>query len=118
MIFIVSGTVDTHLNTSHFLPLKLDCVPCKPGSLITDHGINTIDQSSVLKLYFRLLPTPLVTYDLYPHLVLASKQSEPRRGEKFREILARLPGAHYRWERNRKHFVLDLISCPAEQWTG
>ena len=77
-----------------------------------------LTNSSVLKLYFRLLPTPLVTYDLYPHLVLASKQSEPRRGEKFREILARLPGAHYRWERNRKQFVLDLISCPAEQWTG
>ena len=50
----------------------------------------------MLKLYFRDLPTPLVTYDLYPHLVLASKQSEPRRGEKFREILQRLPGGHYR----------------------
>ena len=59
------------------------------------HDIHCV--SSVLKLYFRDLPTPLVTYDLYPHLVLASKQSEARRGEKYREILQRLPGAHYRY---------------------
>ena len=58
------------------------------------HDIHSI--SSALKLYFRLLPTPLVTYDLYPHLVLASKQAEARRSEKFREILQRLPPAHYR----------------------
>jgi hypothetical protein len=37
-----------------------------------------------------------VTYDLYPHLVLASKQNEQKRTEKYREILQRLPQAHYR----------------------
>ena len=81
----------------------------------------------ILKLNLRALPTPLVTYDLYPHLVsgrvrpnqnplfsnknqnenesfiiiiitkvLASKLAEVKRGEKFREILHRLPASHYR----------------------
>ena len=69
-------------------------VPNLAGDPSVMHDIHCV--SSVLKLYFRDLPTPLVTYDLYPHLVLASKQSEARRGEKYREILQRLPGAHYR----------------------
>ncbi len=38
-----------------------------------------------------------MTYDLYPHLVLASKQNEQKRTEKYREILLRLPQAHYRY---------------------
>ena len=59
------------------------------------HDIHCV--SSVLKLYFRDLPTPLVTYDLYPHPVLASKLAEGKRGEKFREILHRLPASHYRF---------------------
>ena len=70
-------------------------VPNLAGDTSVMHDIHCV--SSVLKLYFRDLPTPLVTYDLYPHLVLASKQSEARRGEKYREILQRLPGAHYRY---------------------
>lgn len=69
-------------------------VPSLAGDPAVVHDIHSI--SSVLKLYFRMLPTPLVTYDLYPHLVLASKQTEARRGEKFREILQRLPPSHYR----------------------
>ena len=70
-------------------------VPNLAGDSAVMHDIHCV--SSVLKLYFRDLPTPLVTYDLYPHLVLASKQSEARRGDKYREILQRLPGAHYRY---------------------
>ena len=58
------------------------------------HDIHCV--ASVLKLYFRDLPTPLVTYDLYPHLVLASKTSEHVRVEKYKEILLRLPQSHYR----------------------
>jgi len=69
-------------------------VPNLAGDSAVLHDIHCV--SSVLKLYFRDLPTPLVTYDLYPHLVLASKQAEPKRGEKYREILQRLPQAHYR----------------------
>ena len=93
MISTVLGTCSNHslnnlfqLNGSVFLLFAK-----KSANEILKSGL-----SSVLKLYFRDLPTPLVTYDLYPHLVLASKQSEPRRGEKFREILQRLPGGHYR----------------------
>ena len=70
-------------------------MPNLAGDSAVMHDIHCV--SSVLKLYFRDLPTPLVTYDLYPHLVLASKQSEARRGDKYREILQRLPGAHYRY---------------------
>ena len=80
-------------------------VPRLAGDAAVLHDIHCV--SSVLKLYFRQLPTPLVTYDLYPHLVLASKQSEPRRGEKYREILQRLPGAHYR---SATRLVLQTIN--------
>ena len=85
------------------------------------HDIHCV--ASVLKLYFRDLPTPLVTYDLYPHLVLASKTSEHVRVEKYKEILLRLPQSHYRY------YPLPTPGCPVElitanrgrisgQWTG
>ena len=70
-------------------------MPNLSGDAALLHDIHCV--SSVLKLYFRALPTPLVTYDLYPHLVLASKLAEGKRGEKFREILHRLPASHYRF---------------------
>ena len=83
-------------------------VPNLAGDTSVMHDIHCV--SSVLKLYFRDLPTPLVTYDLYPHLVLASKQSEARRGDKYREILQRLPGAHYRYCGTCLHFnILTMI---------
>ena len=84
-------------------------VPRLAGDAAVLHDIHCV--SSVLKLYFRQLPTPLVTYDLYPHLVLASKQSEPRRGEKYREILQRLPGAHYRSATRLVLHTINRQSC-------
>ena len=84
-------------------------MPRLAGDAAVLHDIHCV--SSVLKLYFRQLPTPLVTYDLYPHLVLASKQSEPRRGEKYREILQRLPGAHYRSATRLVLHTINRQSC-------
>nr|XP_032821568.1 beta-chimaerin-like [Petromyzon marinus] len=52
--------------------------------------------TGALKLYFRELPTPLVTYQAYPHFVEAAKVSDPaERLEQLRRALQTLPPAHY-----------------------
>ncbi|KAK3105983.1 hypothetical protein FSP39_010121 [Pinctada imbricata] len=54
--------------------------------------------TSVLKLYFRLLPIPLVTFDSYKIILDTMKQDEPRSTRqmtKLREGLAKLPPAHF-----------------------
>lgn len=54
--------------------------------------------TSVLKLYFRLLPIPLVTFDAYKILLEAIKYCDLRSPEqlaKIREALSKLPPAHY-----------------------
>ncbi|KAK7487444.1 hypothetical protein BaRGS_00021285, partial [Batillaria attramentaria] len=58
--------------------------------------INTI--TSALKLYFRLLPIPLVTFDVYKPLLEAIKQDQLPEAElvkKIKEILSGLPPAHF-----------------------
>lgn len=56
--------------------------------------INVI--AGVLKLYFRLLPIPLITFDAYPQFLAAVKK--PTADEKLEEVkaaLSTLPPAHY-----------------------
>lgn len=58
--------------------------------------INTV--TSALKLYFRLLPIPLVTFEVYKPLLEAIKTDNLPEAElvkKFKDILSGLPPAHF-----------------------
>uniref|UniRef100_A0A914YS10 Rho-GAP domain-containing protein n=1 Tax=Panagrolaimus superbus TaxID=310955 RepID=A0A914YS10_9BILA len=55
--------------------------------------------SSLLKTYFRQLPNPLFTYELYAD-ILAAYESDPKdRIKNIRQTILRLPSAHYRTAR-------------------
>lgn len=58
--------------------------------------INTI--TSLLKLYFRLLPIPLVTFDIYFRVIDTVRREDINldvKLEKLKHMLAQLPPAHY-----------------------
>ncbi|XP_064610312.1 N-chimaerin-like isoform X2 [Liolophura sinensis] len=60
-----------------------------------DH-IHTV--ASVLKLFFRMLPIPLITFHVYPKLLASTTPktlSGSRRVQLMREALKELPAAHY-----------------------
>ncbi|XP_071773893.2 N-chimaerin isoform X2 [Centroberyx gerrardi] len=51
--------------------------------------------TGALKLYFRELPIPLITYDAYPRVIEAAKIADPdKRLESLHEALKLLPPAH------------------------
>ncbi|CAL4085786.1 unnamed protein product, partial [Meganyctiphanes norvegica] len=52
--------------------------------------------SSVLKMYFRELPNPLLTYQLYDKFVAAVMQEEDLRLLYVRDVVQQLPPPHYR----------------------
>ncbi|CAB3375007.1 Hypothetical predicted protein [Cloeon dipterum] len=52
--------------------------------------------ASLLKMYFRELPNPLCTYQLYSHFVAAVQAPENERLIKMREAVQKLPPPHYR----------------------
>ncbi|KAK8749934.1 hypothetical protein OTU49_015137 [Cherax quadricarinatus] len=52
--------------------------------------------SSVLKMYFRELPNPLLTYQLYEKFVAAVIQDEDIRLLYLRDVVQQLPPPHYR----------------------
>ncbi|XP_063841860.1 GTPase-activating protein CdGAPr-like isoform X4 [Scylla paramamosain] len=52
--------------------------------------------SSVLKMYFRELPNPLLTYQLYEKFVEAVMQDEDIRLLYLRDVVQQLPPPHYR----------------------
>ncbi|XP_034827622.1 beta-chimaerin [Maniola hyperantus] len=57
-------------------------------------NINVI--AGTLKLYLRLLPVPLITYEVHPHLVNAIQMKTPsRQVSMLRECLDMLPPAHF-----------------------
>lgn len=74
--------------------------------------INSI--TSVLKLYFRLLPIPLITFEAYRIIIDTMKQDEPRSRTqiiKIKEGLSKLPPAHYQTLR----FLLAHLNRVTEQ---
>nr|KAG5700035.1 hypothetical protein BaRGS_028272 [Batillaria attramentaria] len=76
-----------------FFPQMAENTDIGPGKY---DDINTI--TSALKLYFRLLPIPLVTFDVYKPLLEAIKQDQLPEAElvkKIKEILSGLPPAHF-----------------------
>ncbi|XP_057302580.1 rho GTPase-activating protein 32-like isoform X1 [Hydractinia symbiolongicarpus] len=59
------------------------------------HDIHCI--SSLLKTYFRELPNPLFTYELYDKFVLAiGKDDDTEKTVAFHHVIQRLPPPHYR----------------------
>lgn len=58
-----------------------------------DLDVNSI--TSALKQYFRRLPTPLITFDVYDSLLAATQiQDEPQRIQQLKEAITALPEAH------------------------
>lgn len=52
--------------------------------------------ASLLKMYFRELPNPLCTYQLYDEFVAAVQSPAERRIENMRRVVRKLPPPHYR----------------------
>ena len=52
--------------------------------------------ASVLKMYFRELPNPLLTYQLYGDFVSAMQGPEETRLLRLRAAVQKLPPPHYR----------------------
>ncbi|BES94829.1 cdc42 GTPase-activating protein [Nesidiocoris tenuis] len=55
------------------------------------HGV-----ASLLKMYFRELPNPLCTYQLYDDFVAAVQSPNDQRLENMRRVVQKLPPPHYR----------------------
>ncbi|XP_063632696.1 GTPase-activating protein CdGAPr-like [Cydia splendana] len=52
--------------------------------------------ASLLKMYFRELPNPLCTYQLYESFVSAVQAEESKRLKAVRDVVVKLPPPHYR----------------------
>ena len=52
--------------------------------------------SSLLKLYFRELPEPLCTHDLYHNFLATAKMSNELKLGAVREVVSRMPREHYK----------------------
>ncbi|XP_073965247.1 GTPase-activating protein CdGAPr [Choristoneura fumiferana] len=52
--------------------------------------------ASLLKMYFRELPNPLCTYQLYESFVAAVQTEESKRLKAVRDVVVKLPPPHYR----------------------
>lgn len=53
--------------------------------------------ASLLKMYFRELPNPLCTYQLYKNFVSAVQNADPAdRVTAMREVVQKLPPPHFR----------------------
>ncbi|KAI5279925.1 Rho-type gtpase-activating protein [Ascosphaera aggregata] len=62
---------------------------------ISDPEIDIHSVTSVLKQYFRKLPTPLITYDVYDYLLDTSEiEPAPARIEAVQRALYKLPRVH------------------------
>jgi chimaerin len=89
-IYRISGFAD-EIET---LKLSLDKEGEKSDMSETSYSINVI--TGTLKLYLRLLPIPLVTFQAYPVFIAATKEkNEVEIVQKLREATKTLPHAHY-----------------------
>ncbi|XP_065206720.1 GTPase-activating protein CdGAPr isoform X2 [Planococcus citri] len=70
--------------------------------------------ASLLKMYFRELPNPLCTYQLYKHFVNAVQNADPaERVASMREVVQKLPPPHFR----TLEFLMRHLSKVAEHGT-
>jgi chimaerin len=88
-IYRISGFAD-EIET---LKLALDKEGEKTDMSEASYSVNVV--TGTLKLYLRLLPIPLVTFQAYPTFVAATKEkSEAEVVQKLKEAVKTLPAAH------------------------
>ncbi|ODM89527.1 GTPase-activating protein CdGAPr, partial [Orchesella cincta] len=71
-----------------------DKIPNLDDDIAIKQDIHAV--SSLLKMYFRELPNPLCTYQLYDKFVTAAQASDEERLFRMREVVQELPPPHYR----------------------
>ncbi|CAL8099899.1 unnamed protein product [Orchesella dallaii] len=71
-----------------------DKIPNLDDDIAIKQDIHAV--SSLLKMYFRELPNPLCTYQLYDKFVTAAQASDEERLFRMREVVHELPPPHYR----------------------
>nr|XP_024214488.1 GTPase-activating protein CdGAPr isoform X2 [Halyomorpha halys] len=71
-----------------------DRLPTLVEDTVIKQDIHSV--ASLLKMYFRELPNPLCTYQLYDEFVAAVQSSVDRRIENMRKVVRKLPPPHYR----------------------
>lgn len=75
--------------------------------------------TGALKLYFRELPIPLITYDAYPHFMEAAKiMDTDKRQEALHEALKLLPPAHCETLRYLMGHLKRVSQCEENLMTG
>jgi hypothetical protein len=94
----MSNVVDDHLNV-YRNAFDEDRVPALYEDEAILQDIHSV--ASLLKMYFRELPNPLCTYQLYHTFVSAvqSSQEEGYRLLRMRDAVQKLPPPHYRYIR-------------------
>lgn len=99
-IYRISGFAD-EIET---LKLALDKEGEKTGMSEAVYSINVI--TGTLKLFLRLLPIPLVTFQAYPIFIeIASEKTEVEIIQKLREAMRSLPSSHFNC---LKYIILHL----------
>ncbi|OQV23783.1 Rho GTPase-activating protein 32 [Hypsibius exemplaris] len=95
------GTVDGIYRlsgiSSNIQKLRLEFDAEKVPNLLDDVFVQDIHSvASVLKLYFRELPNPLLTYQLYDLFVQAVQSADETRLLKIHDVVSKLPPPHFR----------------------
>lgn len=95
---LISNVTDDHLNVCRNA-FDEDRVPALYEDEAILQDIHSV--ASLLKMYFRELPNPLCTYQLYHTFVSAvqSSQEEGFRLLRMRDAVQKLPPPHYRYFR-------------------
>ena len=94
---IVDGVYRLSGISSNIQRLKKSFDDDKIPDLAKDRGVlqDIHSVSSLVKLYFRELPSPVCTFHLYDEFVSAVRSPEEVRILKLREVIAKLPEANY-----------------------
>ncbi|VDK77288.1 unnamed protein product [Litomosoides sigmodontis] len=67
--------------------------------------------SSLLKQYFRQLPNPLFTFELYPEFIGAYERTDEEQVDRFKDVIGRLPREHYRTAKYLIRHLTKLCQC-------
>ncbi|VDO47703.1 unnamed protein product, partial [Onchocerca flexuosa] len=67
--------------------------------------------SSLLKQYFRQLPNPLFTFELYPEFIGAYETTDDEQANRFKDVIGRLPHEHYRTAKYLIRHLTKLCQC-------
>jgi len=110
---LMSNVMDDHLNV-YRNAFDEDRVPALYEDEAILQDIHSV--ASLLKMYFRELPNPLCTYQLYHTFVSAvqSSQEEGHRLLRMRDAVQKLPPPHYRYFRKgftyRREHVISVTA--------